>query len=207
MFDAEMSEREQIEALGKWWSNYGKYLLYAVIIGVLLGSGWKYWQNMQLRYNENASVIYQSVYTLNEEKKFADAKRGAELLIQKFPKTPYASLGALMLAKDAVSANHLSEALMHLQWVIDHSKLPRLRQVARIDAARILLSDGKTAQATTLLSVVDDKSFLPMVNWVRGDIAMKMKDVKTARENYVAAKTALSDMPQAQAVLTQLSAN
>ena len=64
----------------------------------------------------------------------------------------------------------------------------------------------KPREALDLLTPVDDKSYEPLVEWVRGDIATKMGDIETARADYQKAKAGLADFPSAQMALAQLSA-
>src|SRR3990167_5890237 len=105
MLDADMTEKEQIEALGRWWHHYGKNILYAVIIGLFFGFGWRYWQNVRVQYLENASMHYHQLLSADKEKDYTTVKSTAALLKEKFSKTPYASMGALIAAKEAVDAN------------------------------------------------------------------------------------------------------
>ncbi|OGT51852.1 MAG: hypothetical protein A3E84_05660 [Gammaproteobacteria bacterium RIFCSPHIGHO2_12_FULL_42_13] len=199
---ADLSEREQIEALGRWWSQYGKYLLIAVLIGAALGFAWKYLKNMRVQYLENASMIYQDVLSGSK-----NAEKAADLLKKKFFKTPYASMAALILAKNDVEHHQLSEALTELQWVVDHSRLSRLTQIAHLNAARILLSEGKTNEASLQVKTIVDESYAPLVEWVRGDIASKQGDTQTAQAAYEKAKSGLADFSPATTILAQLSAS
>ena len=56
-----MSDKEQIDMLKKWWTNYGKSILIAIIVGLLLGYGWNYYRTHQATTREQASLIYQKL--------------------------------------------------------------------------------------------------------------------------------------------------
>lgn len=206
MLDGYTSEKEQLEAIRKWWNENGKFLVIAVLIGLAIGMCWRYWHKLALQRTENASMLYQEVLQADSTKNVKVAQADVDFLMKKFSSTPYASLGALIYAKEAVAQQQLPAALTKLQWVIDNSKLPRLKEMARISAARILLSQGKTADASAQIKKVDDKSFMPLVNWVQGDIDTQLGDVKKAQTEYQNAKSELSDFPPAEKVLNQLMA-
>lgn len=206
MLDGYVSEKEQIESIRKWWHEHGKFILIAVVIGLSLGFGWKYWHQIQLRRDENAAMIYQSIMQANSQNNIKTVQGGAKLLIDQFPKTPYASLAALLSAKESVAQNNYADALTQLNWVIAHSDQPRLQQIARISTARILLAQNHPKEAMTIISVVNDKHFSPLIAWVKGDIDTQQGDAKNAQANYVAAKNALAQFPPAANLLSQLLA-
>src|SRR3990167_11192086 len=197
MLDGYVSEKEQIDEIKKWWRENGKWITIAVIVGLAIGFGWRYWHTLQIRRAENASIIYQSVLEADSQNKTATVQGGAALLMKDFSSSPYASLAALLSAKEYVAQNDLKTATTSLQWVIDHSNQKRLQQIARISTARILLSQGQTQLAMNELKVVNDKSFEPLINWVKGDIFVKEGNAVDAQKYYTLAKNALPEFPSA----------
>ncbi|MCX7126172.1 MAG: tetratricopeptide repeat protein, partial [Gammaproteobacteria bacterium] len=191
------SEKEQIESVRKWWRENGKFLVIAIALGLAIGFGWRHWQAFQKNRTENASMIYQSVLVADSKNNTTTAQGGAVILMKEFSSTPYATLGALVFAKEAVAQNDLPAALSKLQWVIDHGDQKKLQQIARINSARILLSQGKTVDALTQLKVVNDKNFDPAIDWVKGDVYKQEGNTAKAKEYYTKAKTALTDFPPA----------
>lgn len=206
MLDGYVSEKEQIESIRKWWHSNGKFIVIAVIIGLGLGFSWKYWHQLQLRRTENAAMIYQSVIQADSQNNVKTAQGGAKLLMDQFPKTPYASLAALLSAKESVAQTNYADALTQLNWVIAHSNQPRLQQIARISAARVLLSQNQPKAALKIVSVVNDEYFAPLIAWVKGDIYAQQGDAKNAQKNYAIAKNAFGQFPPAANLLNQLLA-
>src|SRR3990167_11172787 len=102
MLDGYVSEKEQLESIRKWWHSNGKFILIAVVVGLSLGFGWKYWHQLQLRRDENAAMIYQSIIQADSQNNMKTAQGCAKLLMNQFPKTPYASLAALLSSKELV---------------------------------------------------------------------------------------------------------
>lgn len=201
MTDGYISDKEQIESMKKWWSEQGKYIAIAVVIGLLIGFGWRYWHQMQVRRTENASAIYQSVVQADNAKQSVTVVGGAKILMKDFANTPYASLAAMIWAKEAVLVKKYDLALSKLQWVIAHGKVDRLKEIAHISAARILLEQGKTKQALAQLKSVNTKSFAPLVDWVKGDLYRQEGDAKLSRKYYQEAKNALAAVPPAAALM------
>ena len=65
--DAYRTEEEQVEAIKRWWSENGKGVIAAVVIGVLGSVGWQSWQDRQVSQAEAASGIYQELLALSAE--------------------------------------------------------------------------------------------------------------------------------------------
>ncbi len=201
MLDGYVSEKEQLESIGKWWNENGKFLLMAIAIGLAIGFGWRYWHTLQMRRAENASVVYQSVLEADSQNNTATVIGGAKLLMNRFSNTPYASLAALLLAKESVAQNNLSLALKNLHWVISNSDQKRLQQIARLSSARILLAEHNPKAAADELSVVDDKHFAPLIAWLKGDIDTQEGNAIGAEAHYTEAKSALAGFHPAMDVL------
>ena len=201
MLDGYVSEKEQIESLRKFWNEHGKFILIAVIIGLAIGFGWRYFHTLEKRRAENAAMVYQSIAQADAKGDFTTVEGGANILRVHFSNTPYASLASLLSAKEMVTKNDLSGAISTLQWIVAHSDEQRLKQIARIDLARIYLSQNNTAAAMTELAVVNDKTFEPLIDWVKGDINAQEHHAKEARDYYEKAKNALAEFPPAAKVL------
>src|SRR3989338_10730442 len=184
MLEGYVSEKEQIESIKKWWQENGKFLALAILMGLIIGFGWRYWHTMERNRAENASIIYQSILNADAKKQFTTAQGGSDILMQHFSSFPYASLAALVWAKEAVSQNNLSVALSKLQWVIDHGEPSALRSVAAINTARILLSQHKPQAALSMVNKITDTHFEPLVNWIKGDSEAQLGDVKKSQAYY-----------------------
>jgi len=188
---ADMTDKEQIDMIKKWWNDYGKTLAIAIIIGLALGFGWRYWKSYTIKKAEQASSLFEHVMTASSNKDYKSADEYAQQLESNYKRTVYASMAALIQASDAVKQNKLNEALSKLQWVIANAKVDSIKQTARLRAARILLAQNKTADALTLIQTIDDKAFQPSIEIVKGDIYSKIGNKEKAQLAYQAANTAL----------------
>lgn len=201
MTDGYISDKEQIESMKKWWSEQGKFIAIAIVVGLIIGFGWRYWHQLQERRAENAAMIYQSVLQADKAKQSVTVVGGANILMKDFSDTPYASLAALIWAKEAVLVKKYDLALTQLQWVMTHAKEPRLKAIAIISTARILLEQGKVQEALTQLDAVKTKNFAPLVDWVKGDAYHQQGNVALSQKYYQDAKNALQAVPPATAIM------
>ncbi len=184
----EYTDQEQVDMIKKWWNDYGKFIAIAVVVGLLIGFGWRYYNQHELQRAEQASAIYQSMGLASEQKNANAVKTYADQLTAQYPKSPYASLANFLLAKEMVGVNNLNGALMHLQWVVKNSKIKSYQQMARLRAARVLLAQKQPEKAMKMLAVVNDKNFAPLISSVKGDIYSAQGKQKMARAAYLKAK-------------------
>ncbi len=184
-----MSDKEQMQIVKSWWQEYGYYLLFSIIFVLVANFVWRHWQQHQNARKEQASTMYMYMVTLLEQHKKDEVKLYGEKLIKDYAKSPYASLAALVLAKEAVNANDLKLADERLQFIIKKSSSKKLRQLARIRDARVLIAMKKSQEAITLLSAVDDDTYLAEVNEISGDAWSSLGKSSEAEQSYNKAKS------------------
>jgi predicted negative regulator of RcsB-dependent stress response len=187
------NDQEQIEAIKTWWKNYGKVSLLVFLLGIALSYGWRMWQSSEQNFSQQASLIYdQMLSSFNQQNQDALIAQ-ANSLSKDFTKTPYANMANFMLASQAVQKGDLDKAYLELKKIMDSAKDSKIRQIARVRAARILLSKHELKQALALLDTVDNEIFLSEINEVRGDIFLAMGNSEKARSSY---KEALTKLPK-----------
>ena len=175
---------QELEALKKWWGENGR----TVVIGVLLGLGGVFgWTTYQQRLEANAealSIIYQQIIEAVSQGQHGAVRAQAASLIESSPKSGYAALGALLAAKSAYAQKDLDGAKNSLFWVIQNAEKTGLKDIARIRLARVLIEENRLNEAKQNLDGVENPSFSPTVNEIRGDIRLMEGDVEGAREAY-----------------------
>ncbi|HFD92425.1 MAG TPA: tetratricopeptide repeat protein [Gammaproteobacteria bacterium] len=178
------TDDQQVEAIKKWWRENGKALIFGAVLAVAgVGVG-SYWFQYQSGRAESASVEYgQLLSELGQDNREAVLKRG-EFLVNTYPKTGYAALAALIVAKARVEAGEMAAARAQLQWVIDNADLPELKNVARLRLARIQLAEGNAQQALATLSGIEGNAFAAAAEEIRGDAYMAQGDTGAARTAY-----------------------
>lgn len=189
---ASLSDREQIEELKRYWQDYGKYIVIAVIIGLGVGLGWRYWHQQQDKMHAQASYMYQQLLTAANQQQAETVKQMSGEITKRYPQTEYASLANLMAAKTLIGQDQKDQALEKLNWVMTHSRIASFQQIARLRSARILLTEKKYDQSLKLLDVMDDKTFQPLVDEVRGDVYLAQGQGDKAQQSYSKAQKSLS---------------
>ncbi len=190
-----LTEQEQIQQLKNWIKQYGFTILAGIVFALVMTSGWRYWQNYHNKILSHASVVYDEMLTLRAQNNTEGASVQAEKLISHYPKTPYAQMAALMLAREAMLKKNYPDAVQQLNWVLDHSKDRPLQEIARIRLARVLIAQNKPDAALDVLKKSNNKSFIGLVDEVRGDAYLAQNNANSARNAY---QLALSEIPNAE---------
>ncbi len=183
-----ISDKEQIQMMKNWWKQYGGYILFVVVVFVVVNVSWRYWQQYKHQRLEHTSMTYMQMLIAFEQQKNDEVNVYAKHLIQDYAGSPYASLAALMLAKIAIQNGDLQQAKEKLQFVIKKSSDKSLRQIARIRAARILLTTKQPQEALNLLKVVDDPGYIAEISEINGDAWLALGKLVEAKKAYQKAK-------------------
>jgi predicted negative regulator of RcsB-dependent stress response len=121
----DLEEQEQIDTLKTWWKMYGNLVTGLVMAASLAVVGWQGWNWYQGGQSAKAAAIYGVL----EQAAAADAqkvKAAAGELAEKFGRTAYASLGAMVAAKQSFDAGDLKTAKTQLIWVARMARMKRV---------------------------------------------------------------------------------
>ena len=140
-----MTNKEEAEWLMSWWKNYGQGIVFAVVIGLIIGFGWKYWHNSQQQKAMHASVLYQQTQPTMTSSP-AVLKASQKALQKEFPKSLYTQLTYLQQSNSLVKAKKYKQANALLNKIIANPKLPALGQMAQLKVAQILIEMKKPHQ-------------------------------------------------------------
>lgn len=195
------TEEEQIEAIKRWWRDYGKSIVLGIILALVFSFGWRYWQQRQMNETATASLLYQQVLADAAQQKNDELQKIADLLVADYPRTAYATAAAFLLAQQYVNGANFALAQQKLQWVMDHGVSPQFKQVARLRIARLLLAQKKFNEALSTLQNINDKNYLTRIEEIKGDIFLAMGDKGKAHVAYQTAFDALPKLPSGNPLL------
>ena len=184
--DAYTTETEQIEKIKKWWQENGKAIIFGLILGLGGLFGYRYWESAQIAEGQAASINYEHLLAIASAGASDEATEAGEAIINGYPKTTYARLSALVLAKLAVDVRQLDEAKARLKWVVDNSADGKIKPVALSRLAQVHLAEGDTDAAVAAIAAIDpafDDAFLE----TRGDVLLAQGEIAAARAKYSAA--------------------
>ncbi|QMT60235.1 tetratricopeptide repeat protein [Legionella sp. PC997] len=179
-----MTEEEQLESIKKWWKQYGN-LVTIVLSLVLFGiAGYRYLHWHQEKLTQQASVAYEQMMVALSNQNIKAVRAYANELIHEHGRTVYADAAHMTLAKIYVSKNKLDKATEELQAVAANSKMSTLKQIAKIRIARIFAAEKSYTNALKELSNVEDNTYLPVINELKGDIYGATGQYKEAMNSY-----------------------
>jgi predicted negative regulator of RcsB-dependent stress response len=181
-----LTDDEQLEAVKRLAAEYGPWTIGAVVLGLALVTGYRYYQSHQDQRSLAAGAQFQSMTAAIQKKDEAKARQIADVLAKDFSGSPYADQAQMALAGMYVDQGEDGNAVAPLTAVMDHSKDSELRRIARLRLARVMIDQGKPDDALSLLSG-DPGAFAARYHEVRGDAYFAKKDPQKAADEYQAA--------------------
>lgn len=202
------TEEEQLADIKDWWQRNGSPLLTGAALALVVVFGWQAWNKYQTNQAQGASILYQELVesSLTPSGK-PDTARVAELagkLTSEYAGTPYAQYGRLFVAKVAIDAGKLDDAVSELKAVVDKPADATLGELARQRLARVLAAQGKAEEGLKLLDGTADKAFVANREELKGDLLVQLKRTDDARAAYEKAKAALPEDAAAGALQVKL---
>lgn len=133
--------REQAKVL---WSRYGGYVVAVAVVIVLATAGWRGWQWYAARQAAAEGQQYYEAMRLARDGQFSAAESAFEEIARQG--TGFAALARLRSAATLAEAGSVADAVATYDAVsADGSVDGRLRDVARVRAAYLLLGEGDRA--------------------------------------------------------------
>jgi predicted negative regulator of RcsB-dependent stress response len=183
-----LSEREQWDALKRWVRENGPAVVAGVAIAALGLGGYRWWQAHQDNVDLAAGAMY-----IQMENAFAQGNRTQAFILlgdleRQYPSSPYADQAKLASAKAFVEDGELGRAAAELQDVMQHSRDPILRPVARLRLARVQTAEHKASEAIATLNAIDPGALAPQYAEARGDAYYALGDKSAALAQYRVAR-------------------
>ncbi|HXQ31225.1 MAG TPA: tetratricopeptide repeat protein [Steroidobacteraceae bacterium] len=164
-----LTEREQIEQVRGWFKENAPWAIAGLVIGVGMIVGYQQYQAWRERQAQTANQKYAELLDMLGRADQAGATRLVAELRADYARTPYADLGELGLARFEVESNQLVDAEKHLDSVMQTSRDPELRVIARLRLARVQRADGKPDVALATLTAAPTGADSPAYAEARGD--------------------------------------
>ena len=190
----DLEEQEKVAELKAWWNQHGTLVTALVAAAALAVAGWSGWQWYQASQAAGASALYETLSkaaTENDAKALRDA---GGTLVESYPRTQYAALGALLSARYYFDRNDLKNAKAQLQWVIERAS-PDLRDLARLRLGAILLDEKAYDEALKAAEAPHGAAFDAQFAALKGDALVAKNQAAEAKAAY---KVALEKAPPSQ---------
>jgi len=191
------TEEQQLEAIKNWWKENSTMIVGGIAVGVAAIFGVNYFQSQSTIRSENASILYEQVLTGAQNPESTADSISAQLtkvnqLEAEFKDTPYASLSALIVARQHMNAGEMAKAEKQYQWVIDNTRQDEMKYLAKIRLARLLSGNKEADRALAILSEAYPESFNAMVLELKGDVLLSQGHRDRAKAAYTQAQLSSS---------------
>lgn len=180
-------EQEQLASLKAWWNQFGNLVTWLVIAALVLYAGWSGWRYYQRDQSAKSAVLYEEIVKAAEAKDLPKVTRAAGDMEDRFARTPYAQMGALVAARAANDANDTKTAKAQLQWVIDNGRADEYKAIARLRLAGLLLDEKAYDEGLKVLSADMPEAFAALAADRKGDLLFALNKTDEARSAYQAA--------------------
>jgi predicted negative regulator of RcsB-dependent stress response len=182
-----LSEKEQIEKMRTWWSDYGLYVIGGVVLGAAILFGINYYQTQKVETEIAASVHYDEVaeHVVNGDLDAAEAS--AAKLDSEFGNSTYAAQSKLAMSRLYMDRNRDEDAAQALRELLETSGFENLKHIARVRLAKILLYQGKPEDVLSLLEGQANAAFAARYAEELGDAYVALGRYEEARASYQAA--------------------
>lgn len=187
-----LTDQEQLEALRRWWKQYGASLALALVLGVGGWFGWQQWQQAGESRAQAASLVYEEMMSAVagepveelDEAALRTVQDRAEALRADYGDTQYGALAGLMLARLAVARGDFDEAAELLRAVAERDDDPELALLARLRLVRVLSAQEQYDEALAQATPEAPAQLAAEFAEARGDIHYLRGDLDAAREAY-----------------------
>ena len=187
------SEKEQIEEMKAWWSEYGRYVIAGVVIAVGLLFGFNQYKSSKFEAQVEASVLFEDLANHIVDGDLEDAQSVADELASNYANTAYAAQSKLAMAKLYMDLSRDQDAADVLGELTEMRGNGALKHIGRVRLSRILLYQDKPQDVLDLLQDQDNEAFAGLYAELRGDAHAALGQIVEAGDAY---RLALADTTQ-----------
>ena len=180
----DLEEQEQVAELKAWWKTHGNFIVSVILAAALAFAGWQGWRWYSAHQAAQAAGVFD---TLVKAAQGGDAKAlrdSAGTLIESYPRTLYAAMGALVAARFHYDRNDLKAARAQLQWAVDNAHSDDFRDIARLRLAAVMMDEKAYDEALKLLEAKHGAAYESQYAALRGDILVAKNQPAEARAAY-----------------------
>ncbi|HKI64080.1 MAG TPA: tetratricopeptide repeat protein [Burkholderiales bacterium] len=201
-------EKEQLAALKGWWQEHGNLIVTALVAVALAAGGWRGWNWYQSKQSLEASTLYQMLTRAVQAGDAKTMRDASGALAEDYPRTLYASMGALVSARYYFDHRNLKDAKAQLEWVLERSRSDDLKDLARLRLAAVLLDEKAYDEALKKLAAEHGEAYAAQYAALRGDVLVAKRQAKEAKAAYQVAldKAAKDDNAFRESVRVRLEA-
>ena len=180
----DLEEQEQVAELQAWWKQHGNLIVSVILAAAVAFAGWQGWRWYSASQAAQAAAVFDG---LAKGAQAGDAKivrDSAGTLIESYPRTMYASMGALVAARFHFDRNDLKSAKAQLEWLVQNARSDDLRDIARLRLAAILVDEKAYDEALKVLDAKHAAAYDSQFAALRGDVLVAKQQPTEAKAAY-----------------------
>ena len=178
------TEKEQLEEMRAWWTEYGKVVIAGVVIAIAGLIGFNQYTAKELAAQNEASDLFEELVGHVVSGDLDSAESITDDLANNYAGTAYAAQSKLALARLFMDQNRDQDAADVLVELLESDGDEGLKNIGRLRLANILLYQDKPQETVDLLQDVDADSFTVLFDEVLGDAFAALGEYDKAREAY-----------------------
>jgi predicted negative regulator of RcsB-dependent stress response len=183
----DLEEQEQLATFKGWWNDNGTRVLAVIAAIAIAASAWQGWRVWHANQAQQAGAQYDALLKAMQAGDAKALKDAGGTLVESYPRTYYASMGALVSARFYFDRADLKNAKTQLQWVVDRSSSDEFRDLARLRLAGVLLDEKAYDEALALLEAKHAAPLDGQYAALKGDILLAKGKADDAKAAYRAA--------------------
>jgi predicted negative regulator of RcsB-dependent stress response len=180
----DLEEQEKVAELRAWWTQNGTLITAAVVIAALAVVSWSGWHWYQRSQSVEASALYETLSKAAQDNDAKGVRDAAGSLVESYPRTLYAAMGALLSARYHFDRNDLKTARAQLEWVVERSPSEEFRDLARLRLGAVLLDEKAYDEALKQAEAPHGAAFDAQFAALKGDVLVAKNEAAGARDAY-----------------------
>ncbi|TAK72983.1 MAG: tetratricopeptide repeat protein [Betaproteobacteria bacterium] len=166
----DLEEQEQLATLKAWWKENGNLVVTALSLVLFVLAAWQGWNYYQRNQAAQASALYDSVQKAARAGDLKQVRESAGAILERYPRTAYASMAALVSAKAHFQSGDMKTAHAQLAWVAENAGDEGLQDIARLRLASVMLDEKAYDDALKALDAKHGAAFDALFLATRADV-------------------------------------
>jgi predicted negative regulator of RcsB-dependent stress response len=180
----DLEEQEQVAELKAWWRQHGNLIVSVILAAALAFAGWQGWRWYGASQAAQAAAVFEALAKAAQAGDAKALRDSAGTLIESYPRTLYASMGALVAARFHFDRNDSKSAKAQLEWVVERAPSEDFRDIARLRLAAVLLDEKAYDEALKVLDAGHSAAYDSQYAALRGDVLVAKNQPADARAAY-----------------------
>jgi len=198
------SEKEQLEEMRAWWSEYGRVVIAGIVIAIGGLIGYDQYTDSQTASQVAASELFETLVIHVADGDLDGAESVADDLANNYTDTSYAAQSRLAMARLYMDQNRDQDAADVLIELLAMGADEGLMTIGRLRLARVLLYQDKPQDVVDLLEGTNVDAFAGLTDELLGDAYTALGHYDEAGDAYRRALADPSPNPTVDRALVQM---